>query len=154
MSALLLAIYYSIASSSSSSSRELFESSFSSERPLTDFFPQVLLADREVGLGKLNTAIEAGEKLYPDTASAGRERIRQQLRTAKDVWDSLLGDLNELQRRYDNVTSQWSTFREGQEILEKWMLEVETWIRTDTDLRNTLQEKRSQLQNNKVSPRS
>lgn len=111
---------------------------------------QTLIADRDIGMSKLNMSIEAGEQLYPDTASAGRERIRQQLRIAKDVWDSLLSDLNEVQRRQDSLQTQWSAFAEGQEMLEKWLLEVETWLQTDTENRNTLQEKRSQLQNNKV----
>ena len=109
-----------------------------------------MTADRDVGLAKLNTAIEAGEKLYPDTASAGRERIRQQLRTAKDVWDSLLGDLSEVQRRHDALATQWTAFADGQEMVERWMLEAETWIKADAEPKNTLQEKRSQLQNMKV----
>ena len=63
--------------------------------------------------------MEHGEHLYPDTASSGREKIRQQLRTAKDVWDSLLGDLTELQRKLDSASMAWSTYKEGVEQLDK-----------------------------------
>ena len=46
--------------------------------------------------------------------------------------------------------SQWAALNEGRDQLDKWILEVETWLKTDTELKNTLAEKRSQLQNNKV----
>ena len=49
------------------------------------------MAEKDAGFQRLNAAVEQGDKLYPDTATAGREKIRQQLRTAKEVWDSLLG---------------------------------------------------------------
>ena len=54
-----------------------------------DLVLQAVLAEKENGLQKLNAAVEAGEKLYPDTASAGRELIRQQLREAKELWDNI-----------------------------------------------------------------
>ena len=111
---------------------------------------QVLLGDKEEGIQRLNACIQYGEKLYPDTATSGREKIRQQLRTAKDVWDSLLSDMAEMQRRFDNTLDLWSTYNTGAEELEKWILEVETWLKADTEMKNTLQEKKGQLQNNKV----
>lgn len=88
--------------------------------------------------------------MYPDTGAPGREKIRQQLRTAKDVWDSLLGDISEMQRKYDTSMGLLAAYREGAEGTEKWLLEVETWLKGDRELKNTLQEKRAQLQNNKV----
>jgi hypothetical protein len=45
---------------------------------------QMLMAEKDHGLQKLNATIEAGEKLYPDTAAGGREKVRQELRTSKD----------------------------------------------------------------------
>ena len=108
------------------------------------------MEDKEVGQQVLNMALDKGERLYPDTSTAGREKIRQQLRTAKDVWDSLQTDLVDLQRRTEVSATQWSAFTEGQGQLERWLLEVETWVNTDTDLKESLTEKRAQLQNNKV----
>ena len=57
----------------------------------------MLSEEKDNELGKLNALVESGEKLYPDTAKSGRENIRQQLRIARDVWDSLLGELNDAQ---------------------------------------------------------
>ncbi len=112
---------------------------------------QLMLVDKDTGQGKLNTAIDSGEKLYPDTATSGREKIRKQLRTAKDVWDRLLTDLMELQKNCQTSVTQWASFTDGQQHLDKWMLEVDTWLKTDTEPKTNLQEKRTQLQNNKVN---
>ena len=51
------------------------------------------MAEKTAGEEKLSNVLEMGEKLYPDTASTGRDKIRNQLRTAKDVWDRLQADL-------------------------------------------------------------
>ena len=41
---------------------------------------QEVMAEKEEGALRVNNALEAGEKLYPNTASEGREIIRQELR--------------------------------------------------------------------------
>ena len=88
--------------------------------------------------------------MYPDTAPPGRDKIRQQLRTAKDVWDSLQGDAAEISRRLDAQLDQWSAYSDSHAQLEKWLLEVDTWLDTDAGLKDTLPEKKAQLQNCKV----
>lgn len=111
---------------------------------------QMLLAEKEHGLQRLNSAIEAGEKLYPDTAAAGREKVRQSLRTAKEDWERLFSAINDTQRRVDSSLLQWMSYAEGQDQLVRWLADSESAIRADTDLKNTLQEKRMQLQNQRV----
>ena len=113
---------------------------------------QMMLAEKEHGLQRLNSAIEAGEKLYPDTAAAGREAVRQSLRTAKEDWERLFSALNDSQRRVDNFLLQWSSYAEGQDQLVRWLADTESTMQGDTDLKNTLQEKRMQLQNTRVRP--
>lgn len=112
---------------------------------------QMLFSEKEHGHQKLNAAIESGEKLYPDTAAAGREKVRAELRVAKQDWDNLFSNLNDAQRKVDSFLIQWSSYADGQDQLLRWMSETEAALRTDVDLRNTLQEKRVQLQNNRVS---
>ena len=55
------------------------------------------------------------------------------------------------QRKVETALVQWSAYSEGQESLEKWMSGKEAMLQTDNELRGTLQEKRVQLQNNKVN---
>ena len=109
------------------------------------------MSEKEHGLQKLNAAVESGEKLYPDTAASGREKVRQELRRAKEDWDRLCGSLNDAQRRVDSFLMQWSSYSDGQDQLLKWMDDMENALKSDVDLKNTLQEKRMQLQNFRVS---
>nr|KAG5692778.1 hypothetical protein BaRGS_009394 [Batillaria attramentaria] len=108
---------------------------------------QMLFSEKEHGLQRLNGSIESGEKLYPDTAATGREKVRQDLRRAKEDWERLFSGLNEAQRRVDAFLMQWTSYVDGQDSLTRWMGETEAALRADMDLRNTLQEKRQQLQN-------
>ncbi len=81
---------------------------------------QVLVVEKEQGLQKLNATVEQGEKLYPDTAAPGRDQIRQQLRVAKELWDSLVADLSDAQHQAEASAAQvrtkhllWGTMRHG-----------------------------------------
>lgn len=109
-----------------------------------------MMSEKEHGLQKLNTAVEAGEKLYTDTAAGGREKVRQSLRQAKEDWDRLNSNLHDAQRKVDSFLMQWSSYSDGQDQLMKWMSDAENLLHSDVDLKNTLQEKRMQLQNFRV----
>ncbi|XP_012935204.2 nesprin-1-like, partial [Aplysia californica] len=111
---------------------------------------QMLFTEKEHGHQKLSAAVESGEKLYPDTASAGREKVRGELRMAKQDWENLFSGLNDAQRRVDSYLMQWSSYTDQQDQLMRWMAETEAALRADVDLRNTLQEKRLQLQTHRV----
>jgi nesprin-1 len=45
---------------------------------------QVLLSEREQATHKLTSVTALGERLFPDTAAQGREKIRQDLREVRD----------------------------------------------------------------------
>ena len=111
----------------------------------------MLLSEKEHGLQRLNGSVEAGEKLYPDTASTGREKIRQDLRHAKEDWERLFNGLNEAQRQVDAFLMQWASYVDSRDSLSSWMEETEAALRADVELRNTLQEKRQQLQSYRVA---
>ena len=112
---------------------------------------QILLSEKDQGLQRLNVSVEAGEKLYPDTAPSGRDKIRHELRTAKEAWDNLMVNLNDCQRKFDTFLMQWTSFMESQGHFVKWLSDTEAVVKNDLESRGSLQEKRSQLQNNKVS---
>jgi nesprin-1 len=111
---------------------------------------QSLMTEKEHGLMKLNSAIETGEKLYPDTAAAGREQIRQELRTAKEDWDHLLNGLNDASRKFESYLNQLESYSETQDQLVKWINETEEMMVNDTEMKNTLVEKREQLHQRRV----
>ncbi|GFO48198.1 nesprin-1, partial [Plakobranchus ocellatus] len=113
---------------------------------LQDAQRRMLFTEKEHGHQKLSLAVESGEKLYPDTASMGREKVRGELRQAKQDWETLLQGLQDAQRRVDGYLMQWSSYTDGQDQMLRWMTETEGALRADVDLKNTLQEKRVQLQ--------
>lgn len=111
---------------------------------------QALLANKDQGLATFNSALESGEKLYPNTAHEGRERIRQDLRGLRDMWESYNDSLNESQRQLENSRMKWSSFDENYEQFVKWVVDMERQLSSDVELKNTVQEKRALLQHYRV----
>ena len=111
---------------------------------------QVLNLNAEQGSGLFNAALEAGERLYPNTSNDGREAIRRELRSLRDQWEGYNDNLNETQRHLEGSKMQWSTFDENYEQLEKWVGDMDRQLEDDMDLKNTLQEKKAALQHYRV----
>lgn len=111
---------------------------------------QELISERDSGFAKLNQGIEAGEKLYQNTATDGREKVRQDLRQHKLAWESLADDLSSAQRKLEVALVQWTTFDDSYGQVEQWLRDAEVQLEGQTPLRSTLEEKKSQLQNFKV----
>lgn len=114
---------------------------------------QELLEDKETGLAQVNQAVESGEKLYPNTATNGREVIRSELRALKQDWDRLFDDVMSAQRQLEVSLVQWTSFDESYEQLETWMKNMESQLKGDLPLRATLDEKKAQLNTYKVGMR-
>lgn len=94
--------------------------------------------------------IDRGEKLYVHTSPDGREIIRQQLRSLRTNWDNFSDDLNTATQKIEQCLLQFADFTVGQEQLTRWLKDVEKSMQNHTELKNSLQEKRAQLQNHKL----
>ena len=101
------------------------------------------------GLALLTAAVDAGETLYADTLASGRDGLRRQLRTARDVWDGLGADAGHEARRLDGALARWHTYEDGRRRLDAWLEEAGGERQRDT-LANTLAEKKALLQEEKV----
>lgn len=97
--------------------------------------------------------MEAGEKLYPSTAPDGREGIRQDLRKLKMGYENLFDDLSAIQRKLEVSLVQWTSFDESYGQVEHWLRQMESQLEGQIPLRSTLEEKKTQLHNYKVSYR-
>lgn len=95
--------------------------------------------------------IDRGEKLYTHTSPDGREIIRQQLRNLRTLWDNFTDDLNSATQKIDQCLLQFGEFTSAQEQLTKWLKDVEKSTQSNDELKATLQEKRAQLQNHKLT---
>ncbi|KAK3089086.1 hypothetical protein FSP39_000625 [Pinctada imbricata] len=105
-----------------------------------------LMNSKEEGLAQFSAALEAGERLFPNTSNDGREGIRKELRNLREKWESFNDTLNDAQRSLESSKMQWSTFDENYDQLLKWVTDMECQIEHDNELCNTLQEKKAMLQ--------
>ena len=55
-----------------------------------------MIAAKEQGQLKFDTAVEHGEKLYLTTSTEGREAIRHDLRSLRDKWEGYTDSLAEV----------------------------------------------------------
>lgn len=112
---------------------------------------QALLDSKDQGFATFNTALECGEKLYPNTSNEGREGIRRELRSLREMWETFNDSLNETQRQLESNRMQWSSFDDNYEQLMKWIADCESQSMKNIELKNTLQEKKSMMQHYRVS---
>lgn len=109
-----------------------------------------LIEKRIVDSVEYETVLEKGEKLYPQTSPDGREVVRQQLEALKMSWENYSDDLNDALQRLDNCLMQFEEFSMSQEQLSKWLRDIEKSMQQHMDLKTTIQEKKAQLQNQKL----
>lgn len=62
--------------------------------PSSNIELQNLIAEKEQASHRLGSLSSAGERLFPETASQGREKIRQDLKTLRNRWEELEGLMN------------------------------------------------------------
>ena len=105
-----------------------------------------MFQEKDVGYSKLTGAMEAGEKLYPNTATAGRDDIRQKLRTLKQDWDTLYDDVSSSQRELDVKLVQWTSYEDSSQQLLNWLSNMEGQLKGSIPLMSTLDEKKKQQQ--------
>ncbi|XP_063222936.1 muscle-specific protein 300 kDa isoform X4 [Bacillus rossius redtenbacheri] len=107
---------------------------------------QGLLSEQASASQLLNATVELGEKLYPSTATEGREAVRQQLQELQQALEGLFDAASSLQRQLQAKLSRWSGFEECSKKLRRWLGEVESQLPAELELKATLDEKRAQLQ--------
>lgn len=110
-----------------------------------------LLASKEQGEEKFMLAKELGERLYPTTSKEGRELIRQELSELREQWDSFVDGLNDIHRRLEHTLALWSTYTENYDQVIQWVKDMEYRLTSDTKLKIDLHDKKTMLQNYRVS---
>ena len=103
-----------------------------------------------MGKEKCDIAMDAGEKLYKDTAAEGRELVRKELRTLREQWDTYCDQLADTLKQLEQNRAQWLSFQTDYDQLTTWLREVEAKVSAGTEMKNDLAEKKIALQNHKV----
>ena len=98
----------------------------------------------------MHDTIEQGERLYPHTASEGREIVRQELRQLREKWEGFTDQLSDTQRKLEVSLVQLSSYEDSFQQFRTWMSETEVKVQAEADLKATLQEKKVQLQSHRV----
>lgn len=100
-------------------------------KSLNKEFVQILSIEKE----KLNSTIDdltsLSEKVLPETGTAGREKIRDNLRVVRDRFDKLVVDLKNLQKSIDTKSNQWSSYQEIHQQLLKWLEAIENSVKEE-----------------------
>ena len=109
------------------------------------------MTEKISGQEEMNAVVVQGEKLSATTATAGREKIRQQVLGLKNEWNMLLSEADSLQKRADGSRILWQAYRKDVEQLKHLLLVKDKWVTADMRLlKDSLEEKREQLQARKV----
>ncbi|CAL4067346.1 unnamed protein product, partial [Meganyctiphanes norvegica] len=82
---------------------------------------QYLLSEREQTPHRLASLTTIAERLYPDTATVGREKLRKELRELRDRWEHLDSSINEQQRKQEAASHQWSSFEDSLKAATNWL---------------------------------
>ena len=111
---------------------------------------QHLLSEREQATHRLASITTIGERLYPDTATNGREKLRQDLRAMREHWERLEDSIVNEQRKQEAQSLQWSSFSDSIQAARNWLDNMEKTIVVDPSNWLSLQELRSRLLKLKV----
>lgn len=112
---------------------------------------QVLLSEREQAEHKLSNLTIIGERLFPDTAAVGREKIRKELREIRERWDKLEEGIKEQQKLQDAQSLQWSSYQEMLQQTLVWLDTIEKSLELDPSAWSSAQEIRAKLFKHKTT---
>ena len=109
-----------------------------------------LLSEKEQSSHKLGSITSLGERLFPDTATGGREKIRYDLRTMRETWEKIEAMIMEQQRKVEAQSMQSAAFQDSVNAAKTWLDNMEKIVAIDPSSLTTLPEMRSRLLKLKV----
>lgn len=80
----------------------------------------------KTGEHRLFTAVQCGDKLLPEIASSGRDVIRQQLASARALWNQLAEAFAEHNRLRESQAEATQAYAEHAAQLNKWLASVQS----------------------------
>lgn len=106
--------------------------------------------EKEEGLHLLQVALDSLQAVLPNTSVIGRDDLRREMQALQQEYDSLSADINDAKTQLDGTLAQWTVYDDSVEQLQRWLKDLESQIESDSQLQNTLQEKKLQLDRVKV----
>jgi nesprin-1 len=103
------------------------------------------------GTQRLNDATKAGENTLSTTSSSGQTKIRLELGVMKKDYDEYRSMLTEAQDDLERCLSRWNEFEDSYNQFNNWLKKTETFLRSDLELKNNLEEKKKHWEQYQVS---
>ena len=114
--------------SGASSANNMEESSSSSSHQIG---VQNLMAEKEQASHRLGSLTSAGERLFPETASVGREKIRQDLKLLRARWEELERRLSAQHKNQEQQLQRLSSYQDGLVQIGIWLDTMEKCVASD-----------------------
>ncbi|CAH3870841.1 unnamed protein product [Pieris brassicae] len=105
--------------------------------------------NKELGQRLLNSAIETGESLFSGITPEGREKVRNELRTLRDLFEDSVDSLNNVIKDIETTHNKRSSFDDTFNQVQKWISDKENEL-GEFKLCPTLPDKKAQLHANKI----
>ena len=109
-----------------------------------------LQGEREQGNHRLVSITSLGERLYPYTASQGRDKIRLEIKKLREKWEDIERKLNEQQRIQDAKAQQNTVLQDNIASAKTWLETIEKMAPTEPTNWLSIQEIRSRIIKQKV----
>ncbi|CAB0008983.1 unnamed protein product, partial [Nesidiocoris tenuis] len=93
---------------------------------------QSLASELEQTSPKMTHLYASADKLYSDTAAAGRETIRQQIRDIRTRWEALEDGIKAQQKFVEAHSIQWNSYQEALSQVLAWLDQTEKTLKNDT----------------------
>ncbi|XP_074030429.1 muscle-specific protein 300 kDa isoform X10 [Leptinotarsa decemlineata] len=112
---------------------------------------QLLLSEKEQGEHKVNSLTILGERLLPDTATEGRELVRNEVRNIRERWDKLVEGVREQQKLQDAQSLQLSNYQDMLQQALAWLDAMEKQVKIEPSSWTSIQEVRGKLLKHKTT---
>ncbi|CAG0920654.1 unnamed protein product [Notodromas monacha] len=106
--------------------------------------------EKSAGQELLNTAVTCGEALFGELSVPARENVREELRGLRSTWETLLDKLNGVEKKFESVLLQWTSFDDSFNQTNLWLQDITQRIGVSMEAKANLLDKKLQFQNLKV----
>ena len=105
----------------------------------------------DFGSGKLRSTSDLADKVIPTLSTQGSREIRENLEQSRTRLDQIKKDLASTKVGLENSISQLTQFERSLQQLSNWVKDTEIQVRSDTDLKTDLPEKKAHMEKFRVS---
>ena len=99
---------------------------------------------------KLQIALDNLQMVLPNTSVSGRDAMRRDMQLLQQDYDALSGRLMEARSSQEGLLAQWTVYDDSMGQLMRWLQDLENQVAAESQLQNTMQEKKLQLERVKV----